>query len=478
MNTQSELPKLSVFISHAAEDLEIARELENAIGALCEKDAVEIFLDYNHIEPGSAISEDIMHFLRKTDYFIGIATQNVRNQFSWCGLELGYFLARANDAENRHVNYLYHSEIQDVFKPYKGTRVVELSNDEDVSKAPLYRLLRDIGVKASRRRFPKEPVEYFHNLPTAAKAGALSVTKIYHQLVRKQRYPQGRIGVTFEPGLTAETLPESIKKATVGIYPRAADSLEIPGASGDGCPVEMKWPEFNDKMEDRSGGPYLSSILYDIIDEFLPKQYNANNDYLFQGPRKHVFRVILIRYQTLPQGSEFVFNLIETLAPLRGGDPETTLIASAIVLAAQFRSLFIEHDATYAIRTMEVLRDQQFSPTVKGLLRDLRRIRIEADMFGLTEDALKEALGAPDQVGSWYAIWKPLVANVEKAARDYIADYAEPNRSALLAAHRAMVEQMIPVNRAFMLLCLQAYKDIVGRTRVEHIEAASPLADI
>jgi hypothetical protein len=468
---RDEMPKLHVFISHAGEDMDIAIALRDAIAKLGDPNNVDVFLDYDHIDPGSEISDTIKGSLCESDFFIGIATHNLRNQFSWCGLELGYFLAGRK--ENGHINYLFHNEIQDVFRPYLGTKIVGLDQrpnkalptSSKLADAPIYRLLLQIGVEASRRSFPKDPFKFFDSLRAAAAAGALAVTAAYDdQLVlnaKKVRYPQGKISVAFPPGLTPDELSKWIGQAKVSIYPRAAYALQIPELS-DARPAEMDWFPFVERMKDISGGPYLSSIIYDIIEDFLPSQFNAKNDYLFQAPEKHTFRVILVRYELFGDGrSEFIFNLIETLEPLKGGDPKTTLITSAIVLATQFRSLFIENDATYAVKTLEGLPEDGFVSTIKDLLRDLRRMHIESATLGLTEEALKAALGSPKKIQDWFAKWWPMVAKLDDAANAYMAARAEPNKAALLSTLRDMIEQTSPVNRAFTSLCLQVYKQII-----------------
>jgi len=284
--------KLRVFISHAGEDTDLARVLQRSIESVCDPDNVDVFLDYDQITFGSEIPKVIKDALSRSNFFIGVATHNLRNQFSWCGLELGYFLAAGNDVQE--ICYLYHKEIQDVFKPYLGAQIVSLTDKHKtalldavkrVADSPIYRLLVQIGVGASRRRFPKDPIKFFDSLRTAAEAGATAVTDAYVEQLRRNakqaRYPQSRIKVTLPAGLNPTTLSTLIKKATVGIYPKAAFFLKIPGSSEE-SPAEIQWGPFTDRMRDLSGGPYLPSILYEIIDAFLPSQFDAKNDYLFQ----------------------------------------------------------------------------------------------------------------------------------------------------------------------------------------------------
>ena len=327
----------------------------------------------------------------------------------------------------------------------------------------IYRLLAQIGVEASRRRFPKDPITFFESMRVSAETGAIAVTDAYvEQLNRNSkqtRYPQSRLSITFPTGINPTSLPALIKKATVRIYPKAAFFLKIPGSSEE-SPAEMEWDAFSDRMKGLSGGPYLPEIMYEIIDAFLPKQYDAKNDYLFQAPENHSFRVILVRYGRFGDGqSEFVFNLIETLVPLQGGDPKTTLITSAIVMATQFRSLFIEHDATYATSVLEASPD--LLTLTKEMARDLRRIHIESSTLQLNEDSLKRALGQPDLIHDWSEKWWPPVLKLEDAAQAFIETQTANNRLSLLSAHQAMTAQTRDINRRFTSLCLKVYQTII-----------------
>jgi TIR domain len=418
--------RINVFISHAGEDIDLARALQSSIESVCGPDNVDVFLDYDKISFGSEIPEVIKDALGRSSFFIGVATHNLRNQFSWCGLELGYFFAAGKNVQE--IWYLYHDEIQDVFKPYLGAQIVALEEKhkttlpgplKQVPDSPMYRLLIQIGVRASKLNFPEDPIKFFESLRTAAEAGAISITDAYVEQLRRNakqaRYPQSRLKVTIPIGLNPKTLPTLIKKATVSIYPKAAFYLKIP-SSTDESPAEIQWDSFSDRMRSLCGGPHLSSIIYEIIDAFLPSQFDAKNDYLVQVPDNHSFRVILVRYEMFGDGqSEFVFNMIETLVPLQGGDPRTTLITSAIVMATQFRSLFIEHDATYAISIFET--SGELLSLTKEMVRDLRRVHIESANLRFNEPALTEALGSPEQIHDWHVKWWPPVSDLENFAQ-------------------------------------------------------------
>jgi hypothetical protein len=333
-----------------------------------------------------------------------------------------------------------------------------------VIDSPIYGLLVQIGIEASKRSFPKDPFKFFDSLRTAANAGAIAVTDAYakqlNRNAKQSNYPQGRIKVTLDAGLSPETLANLIKHATVSVYPKTGFVLRIPVSSNT---TEISWDALSERMTALSNGPYLTTIMYEIIDDFLPSKYDAKNDYLFKAPDDHSYRVTLVRYEMFGDGrSEFVFNLIETLVPLTGGDPQTTLISSAIVMATQYRSLFIERDATYSIDTLEQSSSPDLLDKAKKIVRDLRRIHIESATLGLDDkDAVKKALGSPQQIDDWYAEWWPPVTKLEDAAQTYIDAPSDQSKAAFLETLRELVERTSKVNRQFTSLCLEVYKQII-----------------
>ena len=86
-------------------------------------------------------------------------------------------------------------------------------------------------------------------------------------------------------------------------------------------------------------------------------------------------------------------------------------------MATQFRSLFIEHDATYAI-DLPVSSDKLLSLT-KDIVRDLRRIQIESAALRLNEEALTKALGSPEQIHDWNIKWWPPVVAVSEGLQGH-----------------------------------------------------------
>jgi hypothetical protein len=221
--------KPAVFISYPTEDRAVASKLEDAIKSL-EGNQFDVFLDQTYIEGGRQISQTIRSGLDKTVYFVGIGTFAARNNFSWCGLELGYFTALNRDGSGL-VTCLYHDEIPDVFQPYKCFRVVALNETQttelgkkvfEVHKAPLFEFLTEIANEHNRRFKSRNEASFFASAGEWAKKWALEITDAYFSAlqnrVKEKWYPQGRLEVTVADGLFFQKTPQEIPaNATIHI---------------------------------------------------------------------------------------------------------------------------------------------------------------------------------------------------------------------------------------------------------------------
>ena len=117
---------LSIFISYPTENHKIAQAIEGALRQF-DRSKFDVFLDRSRINEGSGLRDTIVAALQRADYFIGIGPEANRGNFSWCGFELGYFLA-ANKDRNKNVLAIYNNDIPDQFHEFKNVQVVSLES--------------------------------------------------------------------------------------------------------------------------------------------------------------------------------------------------------------------------------------------------------------------------------------------------------------------------------------------------------------
>jgi hypothetical protein len=83
----------------------------------------------------------------------------------------------------------------------------------------------------------------------------------------------------------------------------------------------------------------------------------------------------------------FIIYLIESMPRLSGGNPDTSTLMSAIVMAARFRFLFLEDGSLYNWTSYAVLSDEVFVSRVRQMFNDIDRVLSDAKQEGLDDEA-------------------------------------------------------------------------------------------
>src|SRR4051812_81499 len=117
----------TVFISYPSEDVLIATSINAVIGAM-PMNKLDIFLDQENMSSGQRIPDTIQSGLRKTVYFVAIATNVSRRNFDWCGQELGFYQGSYDGSERREA-CLYHLTYPDLFAETHNFKLKSLRHE-------------------------------------------------------------------------------------------------------------------------------------------------------------------------------------------------------------------------------------------------------------------------------------------------------------------------------------------------------------
>ncbi len=128
--------KLSIFISYPSENQKIAQAIEDALIEF-DRSKFDVFLDRSKMDDGSELRETIVRALERADYFVGIGPEANRTNFSWCGFELGYFLA-TKKGKAKNVLAIYNNAIPNQFNEFKNVQVVSLEQKHRSELGPKY----------------------------------------------------------------------------------------------------------------------------------------------------------------------------------------------------------------------------------------------------------------------------------------------------------------------------------------------------
>ena len=468
---------LSIFISYPSENHRIAQAIEKALVQF-DRSKFDVFLDRSKLNDGGELRGTIAQALEKADYFIGIGPEANRSNFSWCGFELGYFLA-TKKGKAKNVLAIYNNEIPNQFHEFKNVQVVSLedkhrselgSKIHDIEQCDLFGFFRRLSEEVSRRFPPEQPARYFRDALEWSTKSTKDVTDSYfctlQEWVKSTWFPQKRIEIrTGNEPFWKKQLPKIPDQATVVLEATTCNVLDY-GVPREQPNVSMSWQELEEFVRSKTGGLNFTNMVAEVIMSSLPNNAEALNDHFFSAPDEKRYRILLVQHRLYGNGNrDFVINLVETLRPIAGeGDRNTTIITAAIMLASKYRFLFLEQDSRYGANRIAQLVAGTSTNAVRQMLKDMDRVHAEGTKEGLGDaTALIKLFGPAEEYEVrelFEQFWPPLLA-MKDAAGTFLDGPGDATRSAFLEKHRAFVETTRDINSRFISMCLARYQNII-----------------
>ena len=463
----------TLFISYPSEDMAIAGQVNNAIKAL-PGNKFDVFLDRNYIKGGQRITNTIEEGLTNTLYFVAIATEVTRNNFDWCGEELGYYRGVHKDKE-RFETCLYHASIPDLFKDLRCFKAQSTKpehrmefgqNIYNVPQTDFYALFKNIAKLHNDIHKADDEQDYWTKVEKWANEWTDNLTQAYFDSlqtrVKDEWYPQGKLEINVSRGdFFRDKVPAIPSDAEVTM---AGSMYNIFGVGAPGVPRAESWTEFTQFVIDATGSDTFCKILEDIIISALPRKADAKNDYVFQAPNQRFYRVILVKHSVYGnKRRDFIINTIETLDKVQSGDSKTTGIVAGINLGSKFRSIFIEKGSKYSPSNLIPLSLEDLVLHIKQMLHDIDRINADSASDGLADrDALIKLLDETEEVKDLFDKWYKFFTPMEQAAKQFVEAPNEDKKGVLLEAIVNFVEMAKRNNSRFLILCMKAYEKTLG----------------
>jgi hypothetical protein len=469
--------KLAVFISYPTENHKIAAGIEDALRTF-DRDKFDVFLDRARIDEGGDLTSTIENALERADYFVGIGPAASRSNFSWCGMELGYFLA-STKGKPRHITAIYNNEIPDLFRRYKNVQVISLEEKHrselgpevhNVEDSDLYSFFQRLSEEIGRRFPPASPARYFEDAQKWAEKSAKEITDSYFDTlqegVKSTWFPQKRIEVRTDSFAFWEKGNPTIPAQAIVVLEATTCGVFKYGVSKEQTSVTKTWKEFEDLVLQQTGALNFTTMTADVIVSALPNNAEALNDHCFLAPDEKSYRILLVMHRLYGNGKrEFVVNLVETLRPISGeGDKDTSVMTAAIMLASKYRFLFLEQESRYGTDRMAQATGGNSTIAVRQLIKDLDRVHAEASKEGFGDESALTKLFSPadefevrDLFGKF---WPPLTA-MKRAASDFIEKPSDQTRVLLTDAHKIFVDACRSINSRFITLCMARYQSFI-----------------
>lgn len=470
--------KLAIFISYPTENHRIAQQIEDALRKF-DRDKFDIFLDSSRIDEGGDLTATIENALERTDCFVGIGPGASRSNFSWCGMELGYFLATTK-GKARRILAIYNNEVPDQFQRYKNVRVVSLEEKHRSELGPdlgkledsdLFSFFRDLSEEVGRRFPPASPGRYFEDARKWAEQSAREVTDSYFNTlqdrVKSTWFPQKRIEVRTDASVFWEKGSPKLPDQAVVVLEATTCGVLKYGVPREQASVTKTWKEFEEIVLQQTGGLNFTAMMTDVIVSALPNNAEALNDHFFLAPDEKSYRILLVMHRLYGNGKrEFVVNLVETLRPISGeGNKETSVMTAAIMLASKYRFLFLEQESRYGTEKIGQAIKGNSTVAVRQLLKDMDRVHAEATKEGLADEtALIKLFGPTEEYevrDLFEKFWPPLI-DMKTAASRFLEEPNNQTREAFVEKHRGFVALTQGINQRFIALCLSKYHSLIG----------------
>ena len=135
------------------------------------------------------------------------------------------------------------------------------------------------------------------------------------------------------------------------------------------------------------------------------------------------------------------------------------MLVAGILLASRFRFLFLEEASNFSLAQISKYESSRLVPKVRELLREWRKIDIEAADAGLSDKGeLTRLIGHPEEVDQLYADWWAWIEEFEVSANKFVGSPGEDSQASFICVYKKVKSSTDRVNRRFIALCLEAYE--------------------
>lgn len=493
-----ERPKqVSIFISYASEDKELAATFEAELLQLffsaASMSSVKVFRDVG-ISKGADYRKVIHSELDSADILLVLLTDRMKPSYAYPGFEVGYFvrslterpeiapniprvlipicIGATNPVTMNYIQAISVSKDQlfEIADTAASASSAALPPDD---QNPIYSLLTSLtqivdrvlgpGVSATTSGLSKTDAVLRQKLSTSAGKLYASVRAYLEGRISSEKYPERKIVIRTDQPPVLGVAGLDLSLATVELV---GDSFQIFGFP-DEKNREYTWKDFETKMPDGMGGTWSEGIKSLVVDAVNRGGENYHVVATAKGDK--AFRLFVSRIVTYVSRRTEIHIYIVEMIVRHYGDPLTSRLLSAISIGLQFRFLFLENNSKFKPdnfdfpkATDETKEIDYWKAEVTELLSQMDLILRDAQEAHLMDaDLLKTIWGAGSgpRLQGIMAKWVVAKNNLYNAALQILsstsADFPskqDPFRTAL----RDLCGGVADLNREYTLRALQA----------------------
>jgi TIR domain len=481
--------KTNVFISYSHEDTIIANAIKDQLTLLAQNGrggpSLNCFLDTESIPPGSQYEPVIRAALEKADWLIVVFTGF---QSVYCGYEIGMYsiikphpdkpvdkkpVACLHNVDQKKLPAVverYNTTLISKIAPYLPDAPNKFTPDAELWwNSPIGRLLREIcttsGLYTPQHR-NNNPVQYEIDIAQAASKIALSFEDARKEDELSETPLQAGLEVILSPPFDSKDGTRIPPQSTVLGSSRAFEilGLNVPYSVGGNEAPRIMWDELRQALSTpgRPNIPWLDRLEANIrLAAALKKPRPDDVTFRGSGQDRRIYRAVLTRYKTYRNNNlRFYILLAETFDRRFVGDPDTSLLLTALMLASRWRFTFFERWNETLDQFGGKRSDAEFLDACKQLEYNMEWMENEGVEFGADNlDAMVHAFGEQQKarVERFYGDYHT-AKNKLQSKLPQIFEKLSPEKR--IEVQGAIIEFLTAVrdqNGEFLELCVHTY---------------------
>jgi hypothetical protein len=474
------------FVSYAHQDFVIADEIRNQLINLAQRGMggshVNCFLDTESIQQGQKYGPVIRSALEQTDWLIVVFTGD---QSVYCGFEIGLYSSMNDPStplEEKPVACIHDvdkTRLPAVVAGYNTTQISQvapyLPDNATAStpqvrlwwNSPVGRLLRQI-CQSKNLYTPshrtEDPAQYELDIATAASKVAYTFEAARQEDEESETPVQAVLELSVFPPFDGEL--RIVESSILVGSSRAFGILGIsPPLSLDANQApQITWGQLRQALS-RPGHaniPWVDKLETNIRRAVALKTQEAD-DVTFRGRDGHIYRAILTRHKLYKNGKRrFYVLLVETFDRRFVGDPQTSMLLTALTLASRWRFTFFE-------RWRETLKqfdadrsDKDFQDACKQLEYNMEWMENEGIELGADDPAVMIAAFGLDKQARVERFYKEFYDAKTKMKSHFPQTFEGLKPDKRAEVQQAIVEFLTAIkqqNTEFLKLCVDKYAE-------------------
>ena len=477
----------NIFISYAHEDTIIANAIKEQLTLLAQSGkggpSLKCFLDTKSIQPGVKYEPIIRTALGEADWLIVVFTGY---QSVYCGYEIGMYsiLKPQQDKpiDKKPVAWLHDvdkTKLPGVAEGYNTTLIsriiphlpappIPLTQDAELWwDSPVGMLLRAIcatkGLYTQEHR-ANHPVQYQIDIAQAASKIADSFEMARQEDEKSETPLQAGLELVLYPpfeGKEGERIPP---QSTVYGSSSAFKilGLNVPYSVASSEAPHITWGELRQALStpERANIPWMDRLESNIRLAAALKATQPD-DVTFRGSDGHIYRAVLTRHKLYKNGKRrFYVLLVETFDRRFVGDPDTSLLLTALMLASRWFFTFFERWDKTLQQFDSGHSDAEFLDACKQLEYNMEWIENEGVELGADNlNAMVHAFGDQHKarVERFYRDYYAAKDKMESLLPETFEEVSPEKRTEVRDAIIEFLEAVKDQNAEFLKLCVRTY---------------------